>query len=83
MKSLTPWAEKMTAAAPDHPAGWRFLTAGYGLLDRPEAARKALRGLLRVVPHYTLELARSSTTGIRDEDLDRLLNGLRKAGLPE
>jgi len=63
------WAEKMTEAAPDHPAGWRMLAAG--------------NGLLRVAPHMTIELSRTSTTGIRDKDLERLLDGLRKAGLPE
>ena len=77
------WAEKMTEAAPDHPAGWRFLAAGYGLLGRPAEARAAARGLLRVVPHFTIELARTSTTGIQDKDLERLLDGLRKAGIPE
>lgn len=82
------WAEKMTEAAPDHPAGWRLLAAGYALLGRQAEARVALQGFLRVVPYYTIELdtielARTSTTGIRDEDLERLLDGLRKAGVPE
>ena len=43
----------------------------------------AAKELLRVVPHFTIELARTATTGIREEDLPRLLDGLRKAGLPE
>ena len=77
------WAEQMTKASPNHPAGWRLLAAGCGLLGQQAKAEEACRGLLRVVPHYTLALAESSTTGIRREDLDRLLEGLRKAGVPE
>ena len=77
------WSQKMTEEAPDHPAGWRFLAAGYGSLGRQAEAQEACRGLLRVVPHYTIELARTSATGVREEDLERLLDGLRKAGVPE
>ncbi len=73
----------MTEAAPDHPAGWRLLATGYGLLQRPAEAKGAGRGLLRVVPHFTIELAEKSTTGLQDKDLERLLDGLRKAGIPE
>ena len=76
-------AQKMTEAAPDHPAGWRLLAAGYGLLGRQAEAQAAVKGLLRVVPHFTIELARTSTTGIQEKDLERLLDGLRKAGVPE
>ena len=73
----------MTGEAPDHSAGWRFLAGGLGLLGKLDLARDAAAGLLRVVPHYTIELARTATTGIQNKDLDRLLDGLRKAGLPE
>jgi TolB-like protein/Tfp pilus assembly protein PilF len=75
-------AEKMTEAAPDHPGGWRMLAAGNGLLGRKTEAEAAVKGLLRVVPHMNLELCRASVTGIREQDLERLLEGLRKAGLP-
>ncbi len=77
------WAEKMTEAAPDHPSGWRMLAAGNGLLGRQAEAQAAVKGLLRVVPHFSIELARTSIPGIQDMDLERLLEGLRKAGLPE
>ncbi len=77
------WAEMMTEAAPDHPAGWRILAAGYGLLGRQGEAKVALQGLLRVVPHFTIELVRNSAAGIQDKDLERLLDGLRRAGVPE
>jgi len=76
------WAERMTEAAPDHPAGWRMLAAGYGLLGRKAEAQVAIGQLLRLVPHFTIELARTSMTGIREEDLERFLGGLRKAGVP-
>ena len=82
-KEQIKWAEWMTQTAPDHPAGWRMLAAGCGLLDRRAQAEQAVRGLQRVVPHFTLELAKTSTTGIRDDDLERLVDGLRRAGVPE
>ena len=77
------WAEKMTEAAPDHPSGWRMLAAGNGLLGRKAEAQAAVKGLLRVVPHFTIELARTAMVDIQDKDLVRLLDGLRKAGVPE
>ena len=76
-------AEKMVEEAPNHPAGWRFLAAGYGILGQQAQAQAAAQGLLRIVPHFTIDLARTSTTGIQQKDLERLLEGLRKAGLPE
>lgn len=77
------WAEKMIEAAPDHPSGWRMLAAGHGLLGRHAEAQAAVKGLLRVVPHFTIKLAKTAMVGIKDQDLVRLLDGLRKAGLPE
>ncbi len=77
------WAEKMTEAAPDHPAGWRWLAAGYGILGQQEKAQAAAQGLLRIIPHYTLQMTRAAMVGVREEDMERLVDGLRKAGLPE
>ncbi len=52
-------------------------------MGRQAEAQVAVKGLLRVVPHFTIELARTSMTSIQDKDLERHLDGLRKAGLPE
>ena len=52
-------------------------------MGRQAEAKVALQGLLRVVPHFTIELVRTSAAGIQDKDLERLIDGLRKAGLPE
>jgi TolB-like protein len=77
------WGRKMTAATPDHPGGWRMLAVGCAYLDRMDEARAAIQQLLRLVPHITVEQVRASGPGVQPQDLDRLLEGLRKAGLPE
>ncbi len=77
------WAEKMTEAAPDHPAGWRWLAIGYGILGQQDKAQAAAQGLLRIIPHYTLQMTRAAMVGVREQDMERLLDGLRIAGLPE
>jgi adenylate cyclase len=76
-------ARRMTKVAPDHPSGWRWLAAGCAYLDRIDEAREAVGQLLRLVPHYTIKLARTSTPGVQLDDQERLVDGLRKAGLPE
>ncbi len=65
------------------PGTFLSIPAGLRSFELPRLARDAAAGLLRVVPHFTIELARTSTTGIQDKDLVRMLDGLRKAGLPE
>lgn len=77
------WARKLTEAAPHNPAGWRFLAAGYGLLGRQDQAGAAVQGMLRIYPGFTIESIRTASTGMPEADLERLLDGLRKAGLPE
>ncbi len=77
------WARKMTEAAPDHPGGWRWLATGYALVGRLEESRAAVRRLLDLLPHYNLGLVESAATGVQPADLDRLIDSLREAGLPE
>lgn len=77
------WARKITAAVPDHPSGWRMLAVGCAYLDRMEEAQAAIQQLLRLVPHITIDQIRTFTPGVRPHDIDRFLEGLRKAGLPE
>ena len=77
------WGRKMTEASPDHPGGWRTLAIGYAYLDRLEEAHAAVQQLLRLVPHITIATVRESAPGVQPQDMERMLEGLRKAGLPE
>ena len=72
-----------TEAAPDNQSGWRWLAAGYALLDQFEDAQATVQQLLRVVPRYNLRLIESAVVGLQPADLERLIDNPRKAGLPE
>ena len=76
-------AQKMTQDAPEHPTGWRFLASGLANLDRIEPAQGALQQYLRLVPHHTISKVRETAPVGRPEHMERLIEGLRKAGLPE
>ena len=55
-------------------------TAHLGQLD---AARTAVDELLRLVPHESIGRVRTMVPLTRAKDVERFLDGLRKAGLPE
>ena len=77
------WARRTVEIAPGHPGGWHYLVASLAYLDRLEDARAAKDQLLRVMPNDSLSLIRASFPSIKPERMDQLLDGLRKAGLPE
>ena len=65
---------------------WPFalLVSLLGLTDRAEELRRAVDGLLQRYPGYTIATARSDFFFCGDRDLvERFLEGLRRAGLPE
>ena len=58
-------------------------TCAYVELDRLDDARDAIKTLLEINPRFTVkEVARRLPFRV-DEDLDRILDSLRKAGVPE
>jgi tetratricopeptide (TPR) repeat protein len=73
------WVEKYVEAYPDHPPGWRHLTSAYAHLGRMEEAREALRRLLELIPDNTIRREQERLPG----SYGRLIEGLRKAGMPE
>ncbi len=78
-------ARKMVESNPDFPGGWRQLAADYGQLGRLEEARQAVAQLRRLVPDVSIASTRARVpyaTQSRD-GMERFLDGLRKAGLPE
>jgi len=77
------WAQKALQINPDFPACLRLLAATYGQLGRTDEARAALDQLQCLVPGQTIAAARSQLPLKRPEDMERYLDGLRKAGLPE
>ncbi len=79
------WAEK---AENERPASigfgpLRLLAASFAHLDRLDDARDAFASVLELTPHVSATSIRSAIHFSRPEDLDRYLDGLRGAGLPE
>jgi TolB-like protein/Flp pilus assembly protein TadD len=68
---------------PNFPSAYRGLTACYSLLGREAEAEAALTELLRVAPQLTIAHTRAGLPITNPEVLERYLNGLRRAGLPE
>ena len=61
-----------------------MLVSLLGLTDRAEEAPRAIDGLLERYPGYTVATARSDFFFCGDHDLvERYLEGLRRAGVPE
>jgi TolB-like protein/Flp pilus assembly protein TadD len=77
------WAKQTIEATPDFPLGWRYLAASLALLGRMEEARTARDQLLRVMPHENLRFARAVLPSTNPDRLERFVDGLRKAGVPE
>jgi hypothetical protein len=59
------------------------LAATYAQLGRVEDARAEAAKVLRVNPKYTIRMQKQVSILKRAEDSDHLVDGLRKAGLPE
>jgi TolB-like protein/class 3 adenylate cyclase/tetratricopeptide (TPR) repeat protein len=68
---------------PDTDMSRVWLAAAYGQMDRFEEAREAWREALRVNPAYSLEHRRKVLPYRDPEDFEKVIDGLRKAGLPE
>jgi tetratricopeptide (TPR) repeat protein len=77
------WGRKALQINPDFPGGHRMLAASCGRAGRIDEARAALDQLSRLAPGQTVETIRTQLPIKRPEDLERYLDGLRKAGLPE
>ena len=78
------WARKTIEANPQFPGGHRTLAAAYGAMERTEEAKRAAEKLLELLPHLTIAQLRQSIPYFKDPDgLERYLDGLRRAGIPE
>ena len=68
---------------PDTDSSRVLLAAAYGQMGQFEEAREAWREALRVNPAYSLEHRRKVLPYKNPEDFELVVEGLRKAGLPE
>jgi tetratricopeptide (TPR) repeat protein len=64
-------------------AVYRRLVVGYAHLGRMKEAEAALAKCRELEPEASIELQAKALPFKRQEDLERFLDGLRKAGLPE
>ena len=63
---------------------WTYLAASRALLGRKDAAAQAVASLLEKYPNSSTEYFHARDTYFRrPQDLERLLTGLREAGLPQ
>jgi selenocysteine lyase/cysteine desulfurase len=60
-----------------------YFAAAYAYADRPDEARRELAAFLNARPDATIALVAAAEPYAAPALLDHLLDGLRKAGLPE
>ncbi len=77
------WGVKAIQQNPRFPGGHRLLAASYGQLGRMEQAQTALKELLLLMPGMTIDDVRKQVPFKKHGDMERYLDGLRKAGLPD
>ncbi len=77
------WLLEATGRAPNHQYGHAFLAATYAQLGQLGDAHAEAVEVLRVNPKYTIGKQRQVSVMKRAEDVEHLVDGLRKAGLPE
>ena len=59
------------------------LAGSYAHLDRVADARRAVDELLRSIPRYNLRALRKNPMFVRPDLVEKLVEGMRLAGLPE
>lgn len=82
-KEAQRWLREATGRAPNHQYGHAFLAATYAQLGQLDDARAEAAEVLRVNPSYSIEKQRQVSVMKRADDIEHLVGGLRKAGLPE
>ena len=77
------WASKAARLPNAHSHVLGAVASSLGHLGRIDEARRALGEILRLRPDYSRRLVEASFPYRHREDLERYLEGLRKAGLPD
>ena len=82
-KALTPLRE-LTFRLPNMRQGHVFLAANLAQLGQLDVAHAEAAEILRIDPKYTIDGTQRRLSLLkRPEDAEHLIDGLRKAGLPE
>jgi TolB-like protein len=77
------WARKGIHVYPEFPTAHRLLAAGLSAAGEIERARDAVAALLRIAPSASLAKTRAGVPWKHDATMQRYLDALRRAGLPE
>jgi adenylate cyclase len=78
------WLREASGRAPNHQYGHAFLAATYAQLGQTEGARLEAAEVLRLNPNYTIGGTQRQVSNFkRFEDFDHIVDGLKKAGLPD
>jgi tetratricopeptide (TPR) repeat protein len=77
------WARLALRQNPQFPGGYRTLATAHAHLGQIPEARAALGKLLTLLPDLTIRQLRESLPFKDPDALERYLDGLRKAGVPD
>jgi tetratricopeptide (TPR) repeat protein len=77
------WAEKAFRERPDQVSAVRILAASSAMAGRQDQAWKAVERLREFDPTVRLSTLKQQLPIQRPDVLDRVVEGLRKAGLPD
>ena len=75
--------KKALSVSPDNVSAYITLAASYSFISRTEDASKAVEEILGIQPDFSLEYFANTQPYKNQEKLDKFINALRKAGLPE
>jgi adenylate cyclase len=75
--------ENVVESNPHFPRGHLMLAAAYGQVGRIDDAEWAATEVLTLLPDFSIEKARQTTPYKNPADMERYIEGLRKAGVPE
>ena len=75
--------KKALSVSPDNVSAYITLAASYSFINRTEDASKAVEEILGIQPDFSLEYFANTQPYKNQEKLDKFINALRKAGLPE
>ena len=83
-KEAASWAERAVSEQPRFSASYRYWAASLAMCGRLEEARRAVAGVVRLAPQTRLSNASHWMPRFRPPDYaPRMIQALRKAGLPE
>ncbi len=77
------WGRKAIQQNPNFPGGHRLVAASCGQLGRTQEAANELKELLLLMPEMAADDVRKQVPFKRSDDMERYIDGLRKAGLKE